>query len=154
MAFTVPTTEPPQPLGLNAGEWIEASSMKSLVLRDRFLFATRRRLIASLGQFTTNSSSLYQAAYAFEAKTLPTANDTLIIGFQATNACTVRVIVGLSTFVALSVAGPGSIIGVLSGVPIGTWFRVFVEVKGNTGSPVTVRGIYIAEQVLDAADLP
>jgi hypothetical protein len=154
MAFTVPTIEPLEPLGLNAGEWIEASSMKSLVLRDRFLFATRRRLIASLGQFTTNSSSLYQFAYVFSAKTLPTASDTLIIGFRASNACTVRVVVDLSVVVTLSVAGPGSIIGVLSGVPIATWFAASVEVRGNTGAPVTVQGIYIAEQVLDAADLP
>jgi hypothetical protein len=66
----------------------------------------------------------------------------------------VRVIVDLSVVVTLSVAGPGSIIGVLSGVPIATWFGVSVEVRGNTGAPVTVQGIYIAEQVLVAADLP
>jgi hypothetical protein len=39
-------------------------------------------------------------------------------------------------------------------VPINTWFGVTVEVKSNTGAPVTISGIYIAEQVLVAADLP
>ena len=48
MAFTVPDIEPNPTTGLVAGDWIQASSMKSLVLRDRFVFATRRRLIASL----------------------------------------------------------------------------------------------------------
>jgi hypothetical protein len=42
----------------------------------------------------------------------------------------------------------------VTGVPINTWFGVTVEVKSNTGAPVTISGIYIAEQVLVAADLP
>jgi len=153
MAFTVPTIEPAKPVGLAAGDWIEASSMNSLVLRDRFLFATRRRVIASIGQFTTNSSMLYQTVGGFYAKTLPTATDTLLFGFVATDDATVRLTITASTN-AITTGGPGSIIGALTNVPIATWFTVLVEVRGNTGSPVTIRGIYIAEQVLVAADLP
>lgn len=153
MAFTVATIEPAKPVGLAAGDWIEASSMDSLVQRDRFVFATRRRVIASIGQFTTNSSMLYQTVGAFYAKTLPTATDTLLFGFVATDSAIVRLNITASSASA-STAGPGSIIGALYGVPIATWFTVMVEVQGNTGSPVTLRGIYIAEQVLVAADLP
>jgi hypothetical protein len=153
MAFTVPTIEPNRPVGLAAGDWIEASSMNSLVQRDRFLFATRRRVIASIGQFTTNSSMLYQTVGSFYAKTLPTATDTLLFGFVATDDASVKLII-TSYIATATTGGPGSIIGALTGVPIATWFTVLVQVKGNTGTPVTVRGIYIAEQVLDAADLP
>jgi hypothetical protein len=128
--------------------------MTSLVLRDRFLFATRRRLLASLCSFTTNSSGSYQPAYALEVKTLPTASDTIIIGIQATGACSVRVIYNLSTFVVLTTTAEESMVQVLEGIPINTWSRLFIEIKTNTGSPVTVHGIYIAEHVLNDSELP
>lgn len=153
MAFTVPTIEPAEPVGLAAGDWIEASSMNSLVQRDRFVFATRRRVIASIGQFTTDSSMLYQTVAGFYAKTLPTATDTLLFGFVASDDASVKLTITASTS-TVTTGGQGSLIGALNGVPIATWFTVIVQVKGNTGSPVQLRGIYIAEQVLVAADLP
>jgi hypothetical protein len=137
-----------------AGDWIKSSSMTSLVLRDRFLFATRRRLLASLCSFTTNSSGSYQPAYALEVKTLPTASDTIIIGIQATGACSVRVVYNFSTFVVLTTTAEESMVQTLAGIPINTWSRLFIEIKTNTGSPVTVHGIYIAERVLNDSELP
>jgi hypothetical protein len=154
MAFTVPTIEPPQPLGLLAGDWIQASSMNSLVQRDRFVFATRRRLIASLLKVVTTASAAYQTAYAFQAKTLPTATDTILIGVTASDDCTVRVSILAVTSTTVTTGGPGCIIGSLTGVPISTWITLVVEVKSNTGSPVTIYGINIQEQILTAADLP
>lgn len=126
--------------------------MNSLVLRDRFLFATRRRLIASLGSVTTSAAS-YEVAYGFQAITLPTSNGNIMIGFVATDDASVRVTTSYGS-VGLSTGGPGSIIGTLSGIPQATWFGVTVEVQSNTGGAVTIHGIYIAEQVLTASDLP
>jgi len=153
MAFTVPTIEPTAATGLTAGDWIQASSTEELLLRDRFVFATRRRLIASLPKVTTTSSASYQVAYGFKAITLPSSNGTLMVGFVASDSSSVRVLIGALN-VTISQTGQGSIIGVVTGVPINTWFGVTVEVKSNTGAPVTISGIYIAEQVLVAADLP
>jgi hypothetical protein len=65
----------------------------------------------------------------------------------------VRITAGSSSAV-ISAGGLGSIIGVVTGVPINTWFSIVVEVVSGTGAPVTISGIYIAEQVLVAADLP
>ncbi len=127
--------------------------MEDLLLRDRFLFATRRRLIASLPKVTTTASASYQVLAGFKAITLPTSNGTLIFGFVASDDAAVKVTAGSSS-AAISTGGLGSIIGVVTGVPINTWFGVTVEVKSNTGAPVTISGIYIAEQVLVAADLP
>jgi hypothetical protein len=153
MAFTVPTIEPPQPLGLLAGDWIQASSMNSLVQRDRFVFATRRRLLASLPKVVTTASASYQTAYGFQAKTLPTATDTILIGVTASDDCNVRVSTSYGN-VTLTTGGPGCIIGSLTGVPIATWFGITVEVVSGTGAPVTIYGINIQEQILTAADLP
>ena len=153
MAFTVPTIEPATTVGLIAGDWIEASSMKSLVLRDRFVFATRRRLIASLPKVTTTASASYQIAFAMRVITLPSSNGTLMVGFVASDVSAVKITAGSSS-AAISAGGLGSIIGVVTGVPINTWFGIVVEVVSGTGAPVTISGIYIAEQVLVAADLP
>ena len=153
MAFTVPTFEPLATTGLRAGDWIESSTLTSLVLRDRFLFATRRRLLASLPKIVTLGPVGYQAAYGFYAKMLPTANGVMQIGVTASDDCNVRVTTAYGT-TTLTTGGPGCIIDRITGIPPATWFIVGVEVGSNTGSPVTIYGINMQEAILDAADLP
>lgn len=154
MAFTVPDIEPGQATGLVAGDWIQAQSMYRLVQRDRFVFATRRRMIASIGKVVTTASASYQSARLLHVITLPTATDTLLIGVTASDNCTVRVSILFVTSTTVTTGGPGCIIGSLTGVPINTWTTLVVEVKSNTGSPVTIYGINIQEQILTAFDLP
>jgi len=153
MAFTVPTLEPARATGLAAGDTIEAPSMEDLLLRDRFLFATRRRLIASLHSVTTTASASYQVAYGFKAKLLPTSTGTLIFGFVTTNDASVRVTADALT-ATVTTGASNSRIGVVTGVSVGSWFEVTVEVKSNTGAALTIKGIYIAEIVLTDVDLP
>jgi hypothetical protein len=84
---------------------------------------------------------------------LPTANGTMQIGVTASDDCNVRVTTsyGVAT---LTTGGPGCIIDQITGIPPSTWFGITVEVKSNTGSPVTIYGINMQECILDAADLP
>jgi hypothetical protein len=153
MAFTVPNAEPAKARGLAAGDTIEAPSMEDLLLRDRFLFATRRRLIASLPKVETTASASYQVAYGFKAKLLPTSTGTLIFGFVTSNDASVRVTADAST-ATVTTGASASRIGVVTGVSVGSWFGVTVEVKSNIGAAVTIYGIYIAEIVLTDVDLP
>ena len=153
MAFTVPDIEPNAATGLAAGDWVEAPSMEDLLLRDRFLFATRRRLLASLPKVVTTAAASYQVAYGFQAKMLPTANGVMAIGVTASDDCNVKVSTSYGS-ATLITGGPGCIIDQITGIPVSTWFGITVEVKSNTGSPVTIYGINIQEQILTAADLP
>ena len=153
MAFTVPAEEPVATTGLRAGDWIESSTLTSLVLRDRFVFATRRRLLASLPKVVTLGPLGYQVAYNFQAKMLPTANGVMAIGVTASDDCNVRVITFYGS-ATLTTGGPGCIIDRISGIPPSSWFGIRVEVQSNTGSPVTIYGINMQETILDAADLP
>ena len=153
MAFTVPDKEPALARGLAAGDTIESVSMEDLLLRDRFLFATRRRLIASLPKVVTTAAASYQVAYGFQAKMLPTANGEMLIGVTASDDCNVKVTTSYGS-VTLSTGGPGCIIDQIIGIPPSTWFGVTVEVKSNTGSPVTIYGINMQETILVAAQLP
>ena len=153
MAFTVPAEEPVAATGLAAGDWVEAPSMEDLLLRDRFLFATRRRLLASLPKVVTTASASYQVAYGFQAKMLPTANGTMLIGVTASDDCAVRVTTSYGT-TTLTTGGLGCHIRQITGIPVSTWFGITVEVKSNTGSPVTIYGINMQERILVDADLP
>lgn len=152
MAFTVPDAEPALATGLTAGDTIAASSMLSVLKRDRYLFATRRRLLASLPKVTT-SAATYEGVFALQAKTLPTATDTIVIGVVASDDCSVR-ITTIYGSVTITTGGPGCYIDVISGIPQSTWFLIGVEVQSNTGGAVTIYGINVQEQVLTAADLP
>lgn len=153
MAFTVPVGTPAPPTNLNAGDYIQANDMIQVVRRDRFVFGVRRRLIASLGKVMTTSSASYQVAYGLQAQLLPTSNGTILIGVTADEDCTVRVTTSYGS-AAVSTGGPGCYIGSITSIPTSTWFGITVEVVSNIGSPVTIYGIYIAEAVLTAADLP
>lgn len=153
MAFTVPSQEPALARGLAAGDTIESVSMEDLLLRDRFLFATRRRLLVSLPKVVTTGSAVFQVAYGFLAKMLPTAIGTMQIGVTASDDCDVRVTTSYGA-VTLTTGGPGCFIGRITSIPVSTWFSIAVEVKSNTGSPVTIYGINMQECILVAADLP
>ena len=153
MGFVVPAIEPGRPRGMAAGDYIESSSMLSMVKRDRFLFATRRRLIASLPEYTTTAAATYQVIYGFKASTLATSNGNILVGFTASDDVTVRFTTPYGTY-GLSNGGPGCIIGQLTGIPPATWFSVTIEVQSNTGSPERIHGIYMAEAILDATQLP
>jgi hypothetical protein len=110
-------------------------------------------LIASLPADTTTTSASYQVAYGFKAKLLPTSNGTLIFGFVVNGDASVMVVAGSST-ATVTTGASNSRIGVVTGVPIGSWFGVSVQVKSNSASVLTIKGIYIAELVLDEVDLP
>jgi aspartate oxidase len=127
--------------------------MEDLLLRDRFLFATRRRLLASLPKVVTTAAASFQVAYGFQAKMLPTANGTMLIGVTASDDCDVKVTTSYGA-VTLTTGGLGCIIDRITGIPVSTWFGITVEVKSNSGSPVTIYGINMQESILDAADLP
>ena len=127
--------------------------MNSLVQRDRFVFATRRRLLASLPKVVTTASASYQTVYGFYAKMLPTANGEMLIGVTASDDCNVRVTTAYGN-ATLTTGGPGCLIDQITGIPVSTWFTISVEVQSNTGSPVTIYGINMQEQILTEADLP
>ena len=153
MGFTVPVIEPALATGLAAGDTIEAASMEDVVKRDRFLFATRRRLIASLPTVITTGAAIFQVAYGLQAITLPTSNGRILVGVVASDDCNVRVSTSYGS-VVVTTGGPGCYIDEITGIPPSTWFAITVEVMSNTGGPVVIYGIYMAEAILDAADLP
>jgi len=154
MAFTVPVIEPARPDGLLAGDWIAAPGLESVLLRDRFLFATRRRLIASLPQVQTSVVTYTAPYYRFWFKTLPTATQNVLCGVVADGVCDVRVVFTTVGSITLSTAGPGCYVDNISGMPQDTWIECTVQVQSPTGALVNIWGIYLVEPSLKSTDLP
>ena len=153
MGFIVTDGEPPLTRGLVAGDTIAASSMWSLINRDRYLFATRRRLIASLPSVTTSSGTLVPA-YGFQAKLLPTATGTIVVGIAADTDCTVVVTTSYGAVTLTATGTPSFATGTIYAIPTGTWFGITVEVRDDSGGGVTIHGINIQDTILTDADLP
>ena len=154
MAFTVPLIEPALPDGLLAGDWIAAPGLESVLLRDRFLFATRRRLIASLPQVQTSVGTYTVPYYRFWFKTLPTATQNVLCGVVADGSCDVKFDFTTVGIITLSTAGMGCYVDSIAGVPQDTWIECTVQVQSPTGALVNIWGIYLVEQSLTATDLP
>ena len=68
MGFTVPATLPALSPYLVPPNAIRGDALDTLLKRDRFLFATRRRLIFSGGNFTTTATT-YVTPFFFAART-------------------------------------------------------------------------------------
>lgn len=153
MGFYISANEPALARGLIAGDTIAASSMFSLIDRDRYLFATRRRLIASLPSVTTSSGTLVPA-YGFKAKLLPTATGNIVIGVAASTDCTVVVTTSYGAVTVNCGGTPSYGTGTLYGIPTGTWFGITIEVQDDSGSGVTIYGIYIVDENLSEPYLP
>ena len=153
MAFVIPDSEPAIATGLAAGDLIAALSMYNILQRDRYLFATRRRLLVSVPKYVTLGSTSYQIAADTQVKLLATSNGSAMVGVVATDDCDVQVVTPYGS-VTVTTGGPGDAVAELSGLPTGAWFRLTTKVRSNTGSPVTIHGVYIVDKILDESQLP
>lgn len=154
MGFTVPATLPALSPYLQPPNAVRADAVDSVLQRDRFLFATRRRLIFTAGNFTTTSTS-YVTPYFFAARTSAaiTGNLWVVIAGVDVDVRVDEYAVGGS--VALSVSGGGFATDaqLLTGMAPATTlnFSVSVQTNSTTGS---LHGIYIIEEILAAGNLP
>lgn len=154
MGFTVPATLPTLSPYLVPPNTIRADAVNTILQRDRFLFATRRRLIFTGGNFTTTSTS-YVTPYFFAARTSAVITGNLWV-----------IIAGVDVDVRVDeYAVGGSIGGTVSGglfatdaqlltgmAPATTLnFSVSVQTNSTTGN---LFGVYIFEEILAAGDLP
>lgn len=153
MGFVVPSTLPPLSPYLQPPNAVRADAVNSVLQRDRFLFATRRRLIFTGGNFTTTSTS-YVAPYFFAARTsaVGTGNLWVIIAGYYIDVRVDEYIVGGSVSLSIGSGGFATDAQLLSVAPATTLaFSVSVQTNDVLGS---LHGIYIVEEILAAGDLP
>ena len=153
MPFTVPATTPPLSPYLNPPNAIRADAVDSLLQRDRYLFATRRRLIFTGGKFDATSGS-FVTPFFFAARTsaVVTGNLKVIITGDGVEVKVDEFNVGASVTLALSAGGFEVEARNLTGIPASTTLALGISVRslGNGN----LFGVYIIEEILAAGDLP
>lgn len=155
MGFDVPSSLPGLSPQLQPPNRIRGDSMDSLLLRDRFLFATRRRLIFTGGPFTTTSPT-YVTPYLVPIRTSPisTGNLWVIISGEYIDVKVEEIIFGGPTVVPTVNTGPfGCDAQLMTGLPAGSLCALAVNIQTNDISG-TLHSIYIVEEILAGSDLP
>ena len=153
MPFTVAPELPPLSPYLVPPNTVRADAVDSVLQRDRFLFATRRRLIFTGGAFDTTSGT-FVTPFFFTARTSAVVTGNLWV-FIAGDAVEVKVDefnVGAS--VTLGVYGGGFEVSaqLLTGMTAATALAFSVSVR-SVGAG-NLFGVYIIEEILAAGDLP
>ena len=153
MAFTVPATTPPLSPYLNPPNAIRADAVDSLLQRDRYLFATRRRLIFTGGKFSTGSST-FVTPFFFSARTsaVVTGNLWVVVAGNEVEVKVDEFNVGATLTLTLSAGGFETQAQLLTGITAATTLAMSISVREiGIGD---VYGIYIIEEILAAGDLP
>lgn len=154
MGFAIPDNQPAPPPNYLPPNLILAATLASVVENDRFTFATRRRLIASIPFFQT--ATTVTRAFEFTAKTLYTSSGNIVIVCSGTNADVEleALIAGVSTTVSLPPTFDAEV-GYIGSVAPNAYENFRINITPNAAPAVAVvNGIYIFEQRLDAAELP
>ena len=153
MGFTVPSQLPALSPYLVPPNTIRADAVDSLLQRDRYLFATRRRLIFTGGAFDATLST-FVTPFFFSARTSAVVTGNLWVVI-AGNEVEVRVDefnVGATLTLGVSAGGFETNAQLLTGMPAATTLVMSISVRSlGLGH---LYGVYIIEEILAAGDLP
>lgn len=153
MAFTVPATTPPLSPYLVPPNTVRGDAVDSLLQRDRYLFATRRRLIFTGGAFDATIAT-FVTPFFFAARTSAVVTGNLWV-----------VVAGIEVEVEVSEVTSGSLITLtLSAGGFETQAQLLPSITAATTLLFTLSvralgagnlfGVYIFEEILAAGDLP
>jgi hypothetical protein len=154
MGFAIPDNQPAPPPDYLPPNKILAATLASVVENDRFTFATRRRLLASIPYFQT--ATTVTRAFEFTAKTLYTSSGNIVFVASGINADIElsAVVAGDASTIDLGVTFETNV-GFIAGVAPDAYETFRIKITPNNAPEVAVvYGIYIFEQRLDAAELP
>jgi hypothetical protein len=153
MGFTVPNTLPALSPYLVPPNTVRGDAVDSLLQRDRFLFATRRRLIFTGGAFST-SSSTFVTPFFFSARTsaVVTGNLWVVVAGDGVEVEVSEVTSGSLITLTLSAGGFETQAQLLPSITAASTLLFTLSVRevghGN------LWGVYIIEEILAAGDLP
>ena len=153
MAFTVPTTTPPLSPYLVPPNAIRADAVNSLLQRDRYLFATRRRLIFTGGKFDATIAT-FVTPFFFSARTsaVVTGNLWVVIAGNEVEVEVSEVTSGSLVTLTLSTGGFETNAQLLPSITAASTLLFSISVRALGAG--NLYSVYIIEEILAAGDLP
>lgn len=153
MGFTVPATLPALSPYLVPPNTVRGDAVDTILQRDRFLFATRRRLIFTGGAFNATSST-FVTPFFFSARTsaVVTGNLWVVIAGDEVEVKVDEFNVGASLTLGVYGGGFETNAQLLTGMTAATALAFSLSVR-EVGHGY-LYGVYIIEEILAAGDLP
>lgn len=153
MGFIVPAVTPALSPYLVPPNAIRGDAVNSLLLRDRYLFATRRRLIFTGGAFDATSAT-FVTPFFFAARTsaVVTGNLWVVIAGNEVEVKVDEFNFGASLTFGVSAGGFETNAQLLTGMPAASTLAMSISVRSLGAG--NLYGVYIIEEILAAGDLP
>ena len=153
MAFTVPSQLPALSPYLVPPNTVRGDAVDSVLQRDRYLFATRRRLIFTGGAFDATSGT-FVTPFFFSARTsaVVTGNLWVVIAGDEVEVKVDEFNVGASLTLGVSAGGFETNAQLLTGMTAATALSFSLSVRSLGAG--NLFGVYIIEEILAAGDLP
>ena len=153
MAFTVPATLPALSPYVVPPNTVRGDAVDSILQRDRFLFATRRRLIFTGGAFDATLAT-FVTPFFFSARTsaVVTGNLWVVIAGDEVEVKVDEFNVGASLTLGVSAGGFETNAQLLTGMTAATALSFSLSVRSLGAG--NLFGVYIIEEILAAGDLP
>lgn len=147
MGFTIPATYPSPIAYTGAPDSIRKNTLGDILGRDRFIFAYKRRMLASLSPFfTSNTTTVDLAATMWVHNSQITANSVTVVCYGLNADVTVYVN-AVSTTQTLGAAPANFVATIVPAWTDDTWVEIKVEVQANAANG-GYYGLYIFEDPL------
>ena len=147
MGFTIPAAYPTPIANTGAPDVIRALTLDTILQRDRFIFAYKRRMLASLSPFfTSNTTTVDLAASLWVHNSQITSNSVTVVCYGLNADVTVYVN-GVSTSQTLGAAPANFVATIVPAWTDDTWVEIKVEVQANAANG-GYYGLYIFEDPL------
>ena len=147
MGFTIPAAYPTPIANTGAPDVIRALTLDTILQRDRFIFAYKRRMLTSLSPFfTSNTTTVDLAASLWVHNSQITSNSVTVVCYGLNADVTVYVN-AVSTSQTLGAAPANFVATIVPAWTDDTWVEIKVEVQANAANG-GYYGLYIFEDPL------
>lgn len=153
MGFTIPAVYPAPLQNQGVPDKIRAATMVTLLERDRFIFATQRRMLTSLSPFFTTNTASADAAAIVQVHNSKLTENAVTVGVYGLNAIVYVTVNGVTATITLGAAPAFAVVGIVPNWTDDTWVLVLVTVQSTSGTG-GYYGLYILEDPLTEPTLP
>jgi len=153
MGFTIPAAYPTPIANTGAPDVIRALTVDTILQRDRFIFAYKRRMLTSLSPFFTSNTTTVDLAAALWVHNSQITSNSVTVVCYGLNADVTVYVNAVSTSQTLGAAPANFVVTLSPGWTNDTWVEIKVEVQANAANG-GYYGLYIYEDHLQEADLP
>lgn len=147
MGFTIPASYPVPLSQTGAPDVIRALTLDTILQRDRFIFAYKRRMLASLSPFFTSNTTTVDLAASLSVHNSQITENSVTVVCYGLNADVTVYVNAVSTTQTLGAAPAFFVATIVPAWTDDTWVEMKVEVQANAANG-GYYGLYIYEDAL------